>query len=304
MMAKKNKILFALLLAFLVINGIFLIIPKKGSSVAFDEQMFVIADTSLVKTITLISDENQIILSRAERKWSLNNAYSTDEGLIRMLLSIMQHVNVKRPVAEGVKGGTKVVFTLDGGKEEIEFTVSGNATKTKTYFRKGDQSYEVEIPGYRDYLASIFELKNDQWRDRVVFDGSWRTIQHLNLKYLENPRFDVDIAFNDKFFVVQGVAKMDSSRVVEYLNEFQNWKANERLSKGRFQKYDSLVNTTPFAELRIESINYTKEQVFYIYSPIGNDGFVLVKNQDDEMMVFDRKRISQILVKNEDFKLE
>jgi hypothetical protein len=29
-----------------------------------------------------------------------------------------------------------------------------------------------------------------------------------------------------------------------------------------------------------------------------------VKNQDDEMMVFDRKRISQILVKNEDFKLE
>ncbi len=214
----------------------------------------------------------------------------------------MKHVIVKRPVSVEVENGILVSLKLDG-QEDLDFEVSGNAMKTKSYFTKDGQTYEVEIPGYRDYLAGIFELKPNQWRDRVIFDGSWRTIQRLTLDYRDADQNDFEISFNETFFQVSDIQQMDSSSVVEYLNEFQNWKANERLGRGAFDKYDSLAATSPYAILSIESINYTNEQVFSIYAPLKNDGFVLVTNQSGEMMVFDRQRISRILLKKDDFKV-
>ena len=303
-MAKKNKWLLVLLLATVAVNVLLFIVPKKGASIAFEEDIFLVADTASIVSIRLGLNEESILLSRKNKGWVLNQSYSTDPGLVRMLLSIMKHISVKRPVSDPVSTTpVPVSITFEDG-QVFPFEVSGNATKTKSYFSNEKKTYEVEIPGYRDYLAGIFELKTDQWRDRVIFDGSWRTIQQLTLDYNDAQNNDFQISFNETFFKVEGVQRMDSSKVVNYLNEFQNWKANERLSIGKMPKYDSLSSTQPFAILTIESINYTQEQVFYIFAPMKNDGFVLVTNAYGEMMVYDRKRISRILLRRDDFKLK
>lgn len=303
MIAKKNKWLFVVLVVVIIANIGFLMLPDKGSSISFREDLFRVSDTSAVERIILGKGANEVVLLRQNNDWVLNESKSTDQGLVRMLLSILNHVTVTKPVSVDVRERLPVSIRFEDGRI-LYFEVFGNAMKTKTYFSADGQAYEVEIPGYRDYLAGIFELKADQWRDRVIFDGSWRTIQRLRLDYSDNDENDFEILFNEKFFQVAGIPRMDSSSVVEYLNEFQNWKANERLSKGRMPRYDSLAKTDPYARLAIESINYTTDHVFSIYAPIKNDGFVLVTNQDGEMMVIDRKRISRILLKKEDFKLE
>ncbi|WP_258105807.1 hypothetical protein [Marinoscillum sp. MHG1-6] len=298
-MEKKNKLLLTLIMVVVAINlGLFLV-PKKGSSVSFDERMFVLPDTASVDQISFVG-ENEYSLTESNGRWLVNEDNPVDEGLMRLLMSIMQRVRVKRPVAEVSQEGVKVIF---GNNDANSFVVSGNATRTKTYFTQGGKSYEVEIPGYRDYLASIFELHPDQWRDRLVLDESWRTIQELKLDYVEGDDRGFDIRFNDEFFVVENVSPIDSSGVVEYLNQFQYLQANERISVGRFPKYDTLAKATPLALLSIESINSLETMTYKIYEKLPGEGFHLVVGPDGEMLIFDQRRVSQILRKRDDFKL-
>lgn len=296
-MEKKNKRLFGMLVLVLIINLVVFLLPGKGSKTTFDEHMFAVADTASISSVQLILGTKVVELTKSEDGWELNGQYRIDEGLRRLLFSIMQRVRVKRPVHEAVKDGVKVKLNNDS------FMVSGNATQTKTYFTKEGESYEVEIPGYRDYLASIFELNVDQWRDRLVFNGSWRTIQRLNLDYIDSDEKDFEIAFNDEFFNISGVSKLDSGLVVDYLNQFQYLQANERISRGRFPRYDSLVESKPLAILTLESINYSAPETLIIFPSLENEGFNLVKNSIGEMVIFDKRRINNMLMSRDDFKL-
>ncbi|MEO9476157.1 MAG: hypothetical protein ABJG41_11495 [Cyclobacteriaceae bacterium] len=296
-MEKKNKRLFGLIVLVLIINLVIFLLPGKGSKTTFDEHMFTVADTASVSSVQLTFGDKVVEMNRSDEGWELNGQHRMDEGLRRLLFSIMQRVRVKRPVHEAVKDGVKVKLNNDS------FMVSGNATQTKTYFTKNGKSYEVEIPGYRDYLASIFELNADQWRDRLIFNGSWRTIQRLNLDYTESDEKDFEIGFNEEFFNVSGVNKLDSGFVVDYLNQFQYLQANERISRGRFPRYDSLVQTRPLATLTLESINYSAPETLIIYPSLEKEGFNLVKNSIGEMVILDRRRISNMLMSRDDFKL-
>jgi hypothetical protein len=296
-MEKKNKVLFAVVLLVLIANVILFFLPGKGSKTNFDEGMFAVSDTASLQTIQLTFQKKTIDLSRSDNGWELNGRYKMDEGLRRLLFSIMQRVRVKRPLHVAVEDGVKVKLN-----NEL-FTVSGNATQTKTYFTKDGKSYEVEIPGYRDYLAGIFELNADQWRDRLVYNGSWRTIQRVSVDYLSADERDFEIAFNEQFFTVSGVNELDSGRVVDYLNQFQYLQANERISRGRFTRYDSLAETQPLVKINLESINYATPESLFIYPSIGKEAFHLVKNGVGELVIFDRKRLNNILLSKDDFKL-
>jgi hypothetical protein len=284
-MKRKNKRLFVILGLVLVANLCFVFLPNKGSQLNYNESMFTVMDTASISNIRFFNDVSTVELAKTEDGWELNGRYPVDEGLRRLLFSILQRVRVKRPVNEQVKSG--MIIDINGE----QFSVSGNATKTKTFFTKGDQSYEVEIPGYRDYLANIFELNLDQWRDRLVYNGSWRTIQNLKLDYPQSDEYDFDIRFNEQFFAVGGVERIDSSAVIDYLNQFQYLQANERVSPGRFPKYDSLAQTQPLAILTLESINYSAPEVLMIYPALDNERFHLVKNIANEMVIFDQKRV-------------
>ena len=139
----------------------------------------------------------------------------------------------------------------------------------------------------------------DQWRNRTVFDGSWRTIQELNLT---SKGQELTIKFNSQFFEVVGVSEIDSSGVVDYLNQFQLLQANEMISIGRFPDLDSLKTTIPVAILTIDDIKNSGETVFRIYPNLSGQSYQLVTKNDKTLMVFDRKRIQSLLKFNEDFK--
>ncbi len=296
-MSRKNKRLFLILVLIILVNVIVFLIPQKGSQLAYDESMFSVQDTAAMTRIRFFNEESNVLLTKADEGWELNGKYPVDESLRRLLFNILQRVKVKRPSGNLLE--SEVTVEING---EV-FGVTGNATRTKTYFTKDEKSYEVEIPGYRDYLANIFELKSDQWRDRLIYNGSWRTIQYLKLDYILTDEDDFEIRFNDKFFEVGEVQKMDSSAVIDYLNQFQYMQANERLSEGRFAKYDSLSMTNPIATITIESINYSTPEYFQIYPSLGNERFHLIKNSANELMIFDQKRVKDLLRRRKDFKL-
>lgn len=295
MIKKRNQILSAVLVLLLIVNLIFALLPDTKSSVSFDERMFAVTDTSSINRISITKNDEVILLNREDDGWELNGKYSVDAGLKNLFMNILQRVTVKKPATiDLVK---PITVEIDGSI----FMVSGNATQTKTYFTSEGQSYEVEIPGYSEYLGGIFELNLDQWRDRLAYNGSWRTIQKLKMDYTSSDDMDFEIQFSESFFEVTEVPAIDSSKVVAYLNQFQYLQTNERVSSGRFKRYDSLAKTVPLAKLTIESINYSAPEQFLIYPSLDNEAYHLVMNKAGEMMIFDKKRINGLLQRKIDF---
>lgn len=295
-MSKQNRNFLIVFVGLALANVLFLVFGNSFRGVSFDENMFVVGDTSSIVSVRIGDD----LIKRSGDEWLMNDSYKVDRSLRSVLFLIMQRVQVKKPVDVVMSDGVEVEI---GGEEPKSFTVSGNATKTRTYFSlKGkDEVYEVQIPGYKEYVGGIFELNTDQWKDRLILDESWRTIQQLTLDYHDADAEDVKISFDKDFFLVEGVSPIDSNLVVNYLNQFQYFQANEWVSEGRFKKYDSLSVKPPLATLTIESINDEVPIIMEIYPKLPGERFYLMRTYDQSMMVIDERRMANILLRKNDF---
>ena len=187
------------------------------------------------------------------------------------------------------------------GDYQENFQVLGDANATKTYFLVADEGYQVEIPGYSDYVGAIFQLRKDQWRDRLVINGNWRSIQKLEVDYAGEGE-DLSIRFADAFFEVSLVDALDSNAVINYLNEFEFLRANERISPGRFPRLDSLAQTAPEAIITIDDIKGSEPLQLVIFPAIPGDQFRLVLDPNNLMAVFEEERVRALLRRPADFK--
>ncbi len=298
-MNKSNKRLIVLIALLVVANVWLMLSDGIGSTDHADRLLFTLNDTSQVDQIIIAGSEEPIRIQRAGGQWTLNEDHQVDEGMRRLLLSILQRVSVRKLV-DAIPSDS-VAVSITGGINK-EFLVFSNPTKTRTYFHlpASGQSYEVEIPGYNEYLGGIFELSENQWRDRMVMDENWRSIKSLVLDYEEPDLSDISITFNGQFFVVEGVSAIDSSQVVDYLNQFQVFEVNEIISANKFPVYDSLSRTTPLATLTINSIRSEDPRQLFFFPPIGNAPYQLITNPKGELMVLESNRVNQILSRQEE----
>lgn len=297
----KNRTRVIILVLLLLANISFLFFTKSESGVSFEEDLFVVADTAGISAVTIDQGARQIALTEMGKGWLVNKQYPADERLMKVLLSILSRVQVKKPAAADPEDSTVVSIS---GNDPMSFYVWGNPTKTRTYFslEGSGAAYEVTIPGYNEYIGGIFELNADQWRDRLVMNESWRTIQDLRLDYLGSEENDFSIRFDQHFFRMDQVNQIDSSAVVDYLNQFQYFEANEWISSGRFPRYDSLVKKRPLATLKIESINSEYPIILDIYPRLGDDPFHVMMDREEAMMAVDQRRVRGILQKPEYFR--
>jgi len=256
-------------------------------------------DTAQIHKITISYKDQEIVLEKSDN-WLVNDQYSIDQRFRQTLLTIIDKVIIKRELGkweDEVLGEVKVE-----GTERFTFQFASNPNRTKTFFIANEIAKEVEVSGYRDQIVNIFLLHPDQWRDRLMFDGSWRTIQNLELKQRDSE--PLHIKFVDKFFKVNGQNVVDSTFTINYLNQFQYFEANEMISKGRFPNLDSLSTQEILAKLTIADIKYSEPVTLEIFPKINNLRYHLVRNQTTrEMMVVDEKRVNQILKTKADFLL-
>tara|TARA_Y100001972_G_C7666161_1_gene336866 strand:- start:1051 stop:1962 length:912 start_codon:yes stop_codon:yes gene_type:complete len=300
-MSKTNKILLVIIAALAVINIGLFFSDKLSSSGNVEHSIFAVSDTSAINEISIQGLKSSVSIVREGNNWNLNGAYKVDAGLKRLFFSILQRVRVRKPV--DLMPSDSIYVNLQG-EENMAFVVFSNPTKTRTYFYdpEENQSYEVEIPGYNEYLGGIFELRENQWRDRLIIDENWRSIKSVKLDYHQNDKPDLSIEFNGKFFEVEGINGIDSSMVIDYLNQFQIFEVNEIISGERFPQYDSLSKTPPLATLTISSIRNAEPSQLKLFPAIDKMAFQLVTNKNDDLMILDSKRAHQILAKPTDFK--
>ena len=287
-MSRANKILIVVCAVLLVLNFAMTFSGDKAS-LNYDESMFAVQDTSQISNIQI----GELKLRR-DNGWRVGD-YKADPAFVDHLINVLMRVRIRKPIGN-LEGGIPIRIN-----DEDSYFFSSNPTKTKTYFSKDSEGFEVEIPGFTDYLGGIFELNADQWRDRLIYNGSWRTIQRLNLNYLNSDQDDFSIEFDKDFFIMEGVAEIDTSSLMSYLNQFQYFQANERISSGRITEMDSMVQTSPLATLTIEDINYQDPITFQIFPKRKEDGYHLLLDPNQEMVAIDAPRTSQLLRKKRDF---
>lgn len=296
-MSKTIKYIVAIAVL-LGLNLTLLFSGKSSNSASFDHKLFTVQDTTAISTVSIKTENEEVVLKRTLEGWVLNETYPVDQSFLKILFSILNKVEVKRHLGEmSNEGAGSVKVGFDSG-ESRSFEFSSDAIGTQSYFIEDGVGYQVEVPGYRDNIVNIFELNEDQWRNRLVFDGSWRTIQKLTLTSLQD---NFEISFNGQFFNVTDVVTIDSSMVVDYLNQFQLFQANEMISKGRFSELDQMQGQEPLAVLRIDDIQTSEETIFTIYPNAPGQSYHLVTKNNQEMMVFDGQRIQALLRSSSDF---
>ncbi|MDG1106409.1 MAG: hypothetical protein P8N26_09615 [Cyclobacteriaceae bacterium] len=306
-MRVRNLVLLGISLLLIILNLWLFNLKPDLVSVSFDPDLFMIRDTTQIEKFQFHSKILDHYFSRQEG-WKLNNKFPSDPNLRKMLFTVSSRVKVSRALTGNEKEqllkrneelGTSVTLTLDG--DERSYSVVGNANKTKTYFIENQEVYQVDIPGYQDFLASIYELKRDQWRDRLVFNGNWRTIQNMEVIYPEKSDKNLLIRFKETFYEVDGLTEIDSSAVVAYLNQFEYMQANERISVGFSPAYDSLAQTPPEIIISLSDIKYKLPIEIRIFPQLSGQNIRLIMDQDDELMVFESKRVLPYLKSRLDF---
>lgn len=290
-MNKTTKYLIAIIL--LLGANLWLLLADGDNDTLKAEKYFLSEDLEGVSRFLFVRDGDTTKIEKSGQGWTLNDQYNADEGFVNTLISVLERVEVGRTIDNWdseVLGNVEVEFDFNA---RYRFQFAANPTGTKTYFISEGVAKEVAVPGYRDNVAEIFMLHPDQWRDRIVIDGSWRTIQELKVQNTQGD--DFDITFNDSFFLVNNESPTDSSAVVNYLNQFQQFQANEMISMGRFPDLDSLAATDPMAVLFIDDIKNESPYELTIYPSLENQSYHLAVDGSGQRMVLDARRVQQIL---------
>ena len=288
---KRNNRLLILITILLIANLFFFFSGKDSSGLSFKPDLFAVKDTSVLTSIKI----GDIRLTK-NRNWKLGE-YPADPAFIDHLVNVLLRVRIKKPVG-GMSLNRGVAIRIN---DNNAFHFTSNETKTKTFFILDGEGYEMEIPGFTDYVGGIFELEKDQWRDRLVYDGSWRTIQKVTLDYSKDDHSDFSIQFEKDFFKVRGIDQIDTAMVMDYLNQFQYFQANERISTGRIPAMDSISKTQPLARLYFDDINIKQEIQFTLFPKRDEDPFHLLLDPNGEMIAVDAPRVADILRKKKDF---
>lgn len=276
-----------------------------------DTDVFQVKDTSAIQSITIKGSKFSNKIQKSEGEWVLNDEFKIDQSLIKIVKNILVQVVVKRPVSkisneeiisELKSSGYLVAVEMENG-EELRFYAGGDTGKTKAYFLEegSDRANLVGIPGYQNYLSGIFELTTYQWRDRLLFASNWRTIQLLNFDYSSEGQSDLDIKFDGTFLAVSGVNKLDTGRMMSYIQQYEYFQINDFLEAGRYPKYDSIGKTVPMVRIELRDIDKTKSRVLEVFPLIKGEKFYLIKDEKAQMMVIDAARVANLMASPGDF---
>jgi hypothetical protein len=111
----------------------------------------------------------------------------------------------------------------------------------QSYFVLGEDVYLMQIPGYQSYVAGIFEVSENDWRDRVIFDGIWQDM--VSLKIYRPNKEPVEFKYDDRLLRIQN-QKADTAEVMNFVERFNYFFVDQFLPQNHIalQKRESFEN--------------------------------------------------------------
>lgn len=306
---KKNKLRLAVLVLLVLASGGLLFYMQKPEADLIDPSLFKIEGMDKIDRVVMESRKGRIDLHFNGSRWSVNNEMDADQQLIDVLFATLEQARPKREVGKSTIGQVNqqlsnsgvTISWMEGDVLKKKFVAGGNEQKTEAYFQQPDgKSYVMTIPGYRVYVSGIFEIEEGMWRDKRVFNFNWRNFKTLSVKFPAEPKEDYLVSLKGSFFGIDGMAKVDTTRLNDYLDAVSLLNAKEFLSASKRIPYDSLLQKKPSFIIEVKDIadrTYSLE----LFPPQPGNPDIVGRVQRSEVAVFERNTIIPLAKKRNYF---
>jgi len=269
---KKNRFTIVIVLV-LVLLSLYLLFFKSGfSTIGKKDNDFAVKDTGSITKI-FIADKNNgnVTLTRqAKGVWLVNDRYVVRNDCMNTLLYTINMLTVKNVVppaawntviktlavravkVEIYKGDERVKVYYVGGETADElgtYMLLANPETEENY----KQPYVIYIPGFDGFLTTRYFTKEDDWRDRTIFQYFPYDIRSVSITYpVADSSFRITIDGKNRFeldnpVTHQKAPAFDTMAVKQYLTYYQSvsWEAT-------VPRNDSIINSPPLAIIKVE----------------------------------------------------
>lgn len=300
---RKRNIRLLFILGVLVLASIALhFIPENSRSTLENATFFQISDTAAIDKITMQSEQLDNTLVRTDSGWVINEKIKADENIMRVLLAVMKQVEILRPIpptqAEEMqssfsKQAIEVRFYTGDGLIKA-FEAGANDTQTLSIFKSSEEKYYVvNLPGYSSFVTGIFKISEIDWKDRLIVDAAPTRLNDLNVHYFENENnsFKVEVEGNMPF--IPGIDNLDTLKLMDYLDQFRYFQADQYVDVAQESIYDSLLKTPPYAGFFFDNMGDGLVTITF-YNKIPGENMILGVTGNGEYALFNYKRIAGI----------
>ena len=305
----KNITLLIILLSLSAITVLVYISGRKANRFDVNERLFALGENTVITTVHIQGPDVNNHFEYVGQTWTVNDKFEMDVSMRDVLFAVLSKVEIRRPVPREISDSVSsmlksrgIKVSIQNGQEMIrEFLVGGDSQKTNTYFMStvDDVPYIMVIPGYQSYIAGIFEVKENDWRNRFILSVNWTNLKTVQIDYLNDSDQHFELRYTDDFFKIDGQPELDSAKVLDYIGELSLIQVNKFLEENEIEKYDSLASTSPVIRISIESIgnNYNLE----FFPGLAGDRYQLARLNHTNLVLFNQSVLSTLLKKAEHF---
>ncbi|MBN8578441.1 MAG: DUF4340 domain-containing protein [Cytophagales bacterium] len=291
---KRNLRLLWLLLALSGCLVLVLVVSNRQQVQLPDKNLFQVADLTQINKVIIQPAAGAATELRFDGiKWQVNNAFAADGQMIKILFATLMQTEPRREVALTMRDSIsrqltttgQQVLLYEGDQLVKQFWVGGNTAKTETYFQTPDGiPYLVQVPGYRLYIASVFELDALAWRDKWLFNFNWQNFRTLTTRFPAKPQNNFTISMQQNYFGIEGLPQADTAKVNSYLDAVSLVQANRFVQPTEIRYLDSLLQAGPEEIITITDLanrNYSLE----IYPVTGGNNTCLARLNGEAILV-------------------
>ena len=236
--SKKNIVLLSVWIVLVLLTILaYSYNPYERKSTSFEKDLFAVENANqTISRIELNGQGFENTLEKSGNSWSVNQEYLLDASMQQVFFKLLEQISIQRPIV-GENSAKIKQNVLDSGVQVNiygneglvnSYTVGGDFQAMKSYFVKGEDVYSVQLPGYQSYVAGIFEVPENDWRDRVVFEGIWQDMVRLKIN---RPNKDaVEFKYEDRLLRIQN-QQADTSEVMNFVERFNYFFVDQFLSE-------------------------------------------------------------------------
>lgn len=303
MQRKKNIQLLVTLVILVMATVVTYFFTIHSFEQTVDKSIFRVEELKSIDRVVLEKTSGSSIELKLEgTRWRVNDQ-PADLNMVDVLFATIQQAEPKRPVAaslrdsiskELIASGVKVSL-FEGGSLQKVFIAGGNTSKTQAYFKDPEQQdvFVMVIPGYRVYTSGIFELDENGWRDKYVFNFNWKNFKQLTATFPRNPAQNFEVAMGKEYFEVKGIAQADTARLNDFLDAISLITVDRYASKSTIENFESTVAQLSLMDIQVSDIS-GKTYSLALYDN-GADAPLLALVQGTMPAYLDRQKAIRIL---------
>jgi hypothetical protein len=237
-------------------------------------------------------EKRHIELTLQNGVWKVNGKYEVREELIKQLLDAVTRVTSLTPVPSNAHDN--VIKAMMSKHVEVKIFTGADKPK-KTYLIGGPtvdsrgtymllemedgvmatRPHIIYIPGYYGYLTPRFEMDEENWRSRLVFNETESDIQQLTVEYPddETNSFVISRLTTDSFAVNPLDEKFRIAQTYEqkYVKQYLSFYSAVHIEAfdNNYPAKDSLMETKPYCRFNITKTDGTKKIVRLYRMPLN-----------------------------------